>query len=1190
MSIPAVEIKLLGVPSVTRAGLNLTPSVRKSLALLAYLALEGPTHRDRLADLLWSDMEQKDARRNLRQELWRLQRSPLAELFEVKPDSVGLTAGLQTDVHHFQRHLELAQVGAALERYGGPLLVHLELAGAVPFEDWLEVRRGELGALCQDALQRHAALLEAQGDLRGALGAHLRLLEDDEFQEVYQREAMRLHLKLGERGAALLRFERYERLLERELGLRPLPETEALARSLRNPTLAQVEAQPHSSPTLGWGAGMQGAPGLSLPLVGRGAQWATLSESTVALTLLTGESGVGKTRLSETFAATFGVQVHLRFYEVSLETPLYCAAEALRTALADPRGRERLEQLEPMWRMEAARLVPELEETGPSPAHPEGRARFLAGVACALMCAAGPGGVLVFDDLHWADPLSLELLLHLAREQRQGGPRLLATARTQELLEHTALGTALVALEREGRLRRVLLSPLSAPEVLSLVQMLSGHPAQRFATRLFEASSGNPLYLLETLRHLFESGTLRQDAHGEWSTSYDASTEDYAELPLPSSVRDAILRRINHHGPTARRLLEAACLLDKDFSLEDLVPALSLSDWEALEALEGLLGVGLLVRLQGDGYGFSHALVRRVTLEELGPERRRLIHRRLAERLEKTSAPAGRVAHHLEQAGQSAQAAKWRIRAAQDAAKVYAHFEALEHYEKALEDGLTLHEAFAVRAAREQVFKFLGEVSAREAECSQMQRLAHEADAADLKRAAQLSRVNLDLDAGRFPTALEGVERFLTQTDLPPVQRAEGLNLAGFVLGKLGRAREGETLLRQALECSGELPEALLGSVHNNLSNLALDRGDLVGAGEHNRLALRSFSAVGNLRAWAIALNSSARMAHLAGDAPQALLHLHEALGVSQKLGDRHLQVMFLNNVVRMQVDLGHLDKALEALNSGMAVIREPRSPVHEGVLRSRAADVYRLQGELGVAFESDRVAIGLADDLGALNVQMTRRVHHAHFLLQLGDWAAAGRLLREASEQVTDVSAPHLTLEVGWAELEWARGEMGLALARLDGALEGEKQGEPWLYGQVLRASARVALDPLTERVEEELPQHPALRASALRVRLHMGTPGAATPLHSSDLLMRDLEEARSLLDSGRVPPLETLELQLALSHAWTVLGSENARTVSALRQTARALQLRLSASLPPELRKAFDEKFSLWPKRPVVSAGSLE
>ncbi|TSA79052.1 AAA family ATPase [Deinococcus detaillensis] len=1142
-----LEFKLLGVPALNLGRLELTPSVRKGLGLLAYLALEGPTDRHKLADLLWTNLTESDARRNLRQELWRLQRSPLSAWLDVKTERVGLTTNVWIDVNDFHQALATHDLGRALAGYGGPLLSRFELPGAGGFEDWLAERRDGLTALWKDAAQRHAAELERAGDLRGALGLQVQLLQDDEFQEVHQREAIRLQLALGERAAALSRYEHYAQMLRGELGLEPLPETRALIANLN----AAAPPEP-AAPALNPGQRLE------LPLVGRRAEWAMLQEAPAALTVVVGEAGIGKTRLAGAFASTFGAALHLRAFEVSLHTPLYPAAEALRTALTDARSRERLTALDGLWRTEAARLVPELDPAASSAFQPDGRARFLDGVARALICAAGVDGVLVFDDLHWADPMTLELLLHLVRQPPEQRPRLIATARAQELADHPALSAALGSLEREGHLCRLPLTGLSGPDVLNLVQVLSGSSsAQLFSARLFEATSGHPLYLLESLRHLFDTGLLQQAPDGSWSTPFDGVTRDYAELPLPHSVREATVQRVSHHGPAARRLLEAASLSEDGFGLDDLAPALSLSDWEALEALERLLGAGFLQRTP-TGYGFSHDLVRRVLQEEQTPERRRLIHRKLAERLEQTGGPASRVARHLEEAGQRAQAAGWRVRSAQDAAQLYAHRVALGQYQMALDNGLTAREAYDVRLARAELFRALGELPAREAELTALQSLAEHLSDSDLQAELSLRWIIFFLDAGYYAQAHTASQALLSQ-HLLLEQQAAALRLAGFTLGRLGRHREGEDLLTQALALPGERSALLLAQLHNDLSNLTLERGDLPLARQHNEAALNGFRADSNARAVAIALNSSARIAHSSGDEGLALRRLEEALSAARTTGDLHLQVMFLNNMVRLQVDHGHLEQALIALNEGLAVLPQPRDPVHEGLLRSRAADVYRLKGELGQALEHDLLAIELADQIGAVAVQLTRRIHLARFLLQLGDPEGTERWLGQARDFHGSGQEPHLLLEIAHAELGLYRRQGSAVLGRLENLLaqQGNSQGDDWSWLTLLRSAAYLALgrpDAALEALPVPL-QRPSLQALELGIRLHAeANPHAQT-------------EARALLASSRLAPLEALALTRSL------LAASAPAEQRSLEKDHQRLHLQLAASLPADLRPHFAE-----------------
>lgn len=238
-----VRLRLLGAPALEQAGRPLALPTRKLLGLLAYLALEGPAPRSKLAGLFWSEQDEATARGNLRRELNRLRHTPIATLLQTDRDLLQL-GPIQTDVAEFQTHLKEGALEPALALYRGPLLLGLELSGAEGFAEWLEARREELARLWREALQRQAEHLEAAHDLRGALSARLTLLREDELQELHHREAMRLHALLGEREAALARFARLQELLRKELRLEPLPETLALARQIEQGTLATPPAPP----------------------------------------------------------------------------------------------------------------------------------------------------------------------------------------------------------------------------------------------------------------------------------------------------------------------------------------------------------------------------------------------------------------------------------------------------------------------------------------------------------------------------------------------------------------------------------------------------------------------------------------------------------------------------------------------------------------------------------------------------------------------------------------------------------------------------------------------------------------------------------------------------------------------------------------------------------------------------------
>lgn len=158
-----------------------------------------------------------------------------------------------------------------------------------------------------------------------------------------------------------------------------------------------------------------------------------------------------------------------------------------------------------------------------------------------------------------------------------------------------------------------------------------------FSRRLQSATGGNPFFLIETLRHLHQQALLQVDAPGGWSTPFDAQAIDYAELPVPASVRDAVLARVRALGPRGEQLLQVASLLDAPLGPLLLAEVTGRDEAAVLALLEHAVAARLLA--EGDGaWVFAHDLVQQTLAESQALRRRRPWHRRLAEALERHGA------------------------------------------------------------------------------------------------------------------------------------------------------------------------------------------------------------------------------------------------------------------------------------------------------------------------------------------------------------------------------------------------------------------------------------------------------------------------------------------------------------------------------------------------------------------------
>jgi DNA-binding SARP family transcriptional activator len=203
-----LEGRFFGSGAVWLDGQALLIPVKKTLALLAYLMLEGETSRATLASLFWSDLDEERARRNLRRELHRLRGIGLRDCLDAEGTVVRLTCGLETDLQRFESLLAEGMVQTALDLGRAPLLDGVVLDLADGFHAWLEVRNEALLEARRRARLALAKQLEGLGEVRAALEVHRELLAEDVLQELEHREVMRLHALLGEREAALAQFDR----------------------------------------------------------------------------------------------------------------------------------------------------------------------------------------------------------------------------------------------------------------------------------------------------------------------------------------------------------------------------------------------------------------------------------------------------------------------------------------------------------------------------------------------------------------------------------------------------------------------------------------------------------------------------------------------------------------------------------------------------------------------------------------------------------------------------------------------------------------------------------------------------------------------------------------------------------------------------------------------------------------------
>ncbi|MCX6032223.1 MAG: AAA family ATPase [Chloroflexi bacterium] len=659
----------------------------RAQSLLAYLLLHraAPQSRRHLAFTLWPDSSEGQARTNLRNLLHSLRQSlPQADDY-LRADFATLQwrpdAPFRLDVAEFEQACAAGVLQAAVDLYRGDLL-------PACYDDWIQPERARLQGMFIAAAEQLVRQLEERRDYGAALAVIQHLLRHDPLREETHRALIRLHALNGDRAAALRAYHACVTVLQRELEVAPDRATRQLYERLMRTEPAGGETAAAPLPLAA-----------ALPLVGRDPEWARLLAAWHAaaggkphLLLLSGEAGIGKTRLAEELLAWTGRQGL-----TAAAARCYAAEGALAYApvvawLSSSPLRKRLATLDAVWLTEVARLLPELLTEQPRLPRPGPlkeswqRQRLFEALARAVL-GSGEPLLLVVDDLQWCDQDTLEWLRYLLRFDPKARLLVVGTVRAEDLGADQPLAALVSTLRRDGLVAELALDPLNAEETAALAACTAAQPlTPQQQVRLHQETEGNPLFVVEMVRAGLDLGDVKP-ATPEGQT---AGQSPLAHLrALPPKVHAVLHARLAQLSPDARALAGLAATIGRDFTFPVLAGASDQAEAALVRSLDELWQ-RRIIREQGtDAYDFTHDKLREVAYTSLSAARRRLLHGRVAQALEATcqcgkDAVCGQVATHYESAGRFAQAIPHYQRAAEFAQRFYANPDAIRYTRRAL--------------------------------------------------------------------------------------------------------------------------------------------------------------------------------------------------------------------------------------------------------------------------------------------------------------------------------------------------------------------------------------------------------------------------------------------------------------------------------------------------------------------------
>ncbi len=637
---------LFGTPVFEWQGEAIKPPTRKAMALLCYLASEQRVvQREELTELLWKPTES----RNLRRELYRLKQLPGAENW-LELDDGGVFVHVTTDLA-FIEAVEQQDFQKAIKLYQGKadeqLLAGLEPKSAPVFMDWLETKRAELNALLIDALQKHTEELENAGRLVEAIELTRQLLEQDHLNESNHRTIIRLELKRGNLPSALKQYEACRHLLAKELGITPLPETIELAQEIEK---ASKQPLPRPSIQTSTKTKYRIPPKLLRPpvLVGREREWAEMEKGWQAgkTIIIAGTAGSGKTRLMIDFALSKSDRFGLTYGRPSdAIVPYSSATRPLTLFLSDfPK-----DSLEPWVRYELARLAPEHFEEKPLPiTSQEGHIRMFKAYAVFFEASTQLLHTLLTDDLHYYDKSSFDLggyTLNLITEKGLIKKQIVCYRKEEVPSEYD---NYFIEIAKQGLATYINLRPLDVDSVTKLLLSLEIQQPQQLALPLHKLTGGNPQFIIEVLKSLYEQG---------WQ-----GPELPEQINLPKQVSSPIEKRLNYLSSDALKIARTMAVL-KEHSGVQAKQLAEIIDLDYLRASEMMseLEQSYIIK---DGL-FIHDLLFETTLSGIPKPIYLALNQRVAKWLETQDVAPARIAHHWLEANEPEQALPWCVRAAE---------------------------------------------------------------------------------------------------------------------------------------------------------------------------------------------------------------------------------------------------------------------------------------------------------------------------------------------------------------------------------------------------------------------------------------------------------------------------------------------------------------------------------------------
>lgn len=628
------------------------------------------------------------------------------------------------------------------------------------------------------------------------------------------------------------------------------------------------------------------------------------------------------------------------------------------------------------------------------------------------------------DDLHWADTATLQLLTYIARNIKDVKVLMVCAFRSEELEmggRRHPLKEAIQIMRREHLFSEVKLTRIGQAETSKIISsLLKDSPLPRgFTETVFKETEGNPYFIEEVIKSLVSERVLDIN-DPDWFRRFDLS-----KVRIPATVNDLVLGKLENLEPGTKKTLEMASVIGDVFTLDILAGVTKTTEEEMVDHLDDLVE-SKMIREEAGGlvekYSFTHKLIREVLYTKLSRAKRRLLHKKVGEAIEKmpektVDKEVYSLAFHFSQGNQIQKAVRYTILAGDKASSTFAAEDAIHFYNRTIEflekmtptkenDGRRIAILTKIGDLHYMVgewdravdYYYLMERWAKKTENMKMVGLAN-------RKTGQIERLrgNWDTAAHHYEISLGIATKYGDD-----IGRADSERGLGYIHWRTGEFDEAIKHFEDSLEISKGIGDRFItGRTYIELGNVLSERGILEGAEFHYNTAIEILEQIKDYMELARAYNNLGDVYMKKEDWDKAVEHLGKAIELSKKLGDPHMLSWALFNSAECYSKSGRLEQACDALEMSKDILQDSDDALGQTYLHIEYGIYYRFKKDWDNAIKEFETGLTMVEDLKVISVAAYGYIEIANMYIDMGNNASALEYLEKAKVIYEKLNAP---------------------------------------------------------------------------------------------------------------------------------------------------------------------------------------